>query len=126
MVQTESDDCSLSFCLSIPALDAKNLTYYLQKSKFPASKWRHLAVSLKHAEHIPITEANNEGNVFLQLIDITQHWLDNDPRKSWNKLVAAVALSQENVVAEKLAKQVGVQYSSKLSNGCMYSEPYSI
>ena len=34
----------------------------------------------------------------------------NDQKKSWKTLVDAVELSKENIIAEKLAKDVGVPY----------------
>ena len=39
------------------------------------------------------------------------HWILNDQEKSWKKLVYAVEMCKEKIIAEKLAKDVGVLYS---------------
>ena len=44
-----------------------------------------------------------------KLIALIHHWVDNDPDKSWNKLVTAIEMSDQKIVADKLARKVGLK-----------------
>ena len=99
---------------SVPLLDANNAVYLLTKHKFPPAKWRNLAAGLKQISAIQTIEANS-ANALSQLVALIIHWVANDKEKTWKKLVDAVNMSEENVIAEKLAKEVGVPYSGTAS-----------
>ena len=47
-------------------------------------------------------------NAMSCLVALITHWVGNDPNKTWKKLVDAVASSEEKVIAERLANDVGV------------------
>ena len=93
--------------LSFPVLDASNAVYLLTKHKFPPAKWRNLAAGLKQISAIQSIEADS-ANVLSQLVALIVHWVANDKEKSWKKLVDAVHMSEESVIAEKLAWELGV------------------
>ena len=42
------------------------------------------------------------GDVKGMLIDVLDHWLETDPRKSWSKLAEAVEDCGNTVLAEKI------------------------
>ena len=77
------------------------------KHEFPPSKWTHLAVGLKQAHSLSTIEAN-AAEALDRLLALVTHWVANDPEKTWEKLVDAVSISKERVIAEQLAKDIGV------------------
>ena len=44
-----------------------------------------------------------------KLIALIHHWVDNDPDKSWDKLVTAIEMSNQKIVANNLAREVGLK-----------------
>ena len=44
-----------------------------------------------------------------KLIALVHYWVDNDPDKSWDKLVTAIEMSDQTLVANKLAREVGLK-----------------
>ena len=105
----------INSALSFPVLDAGNAVYLLIKHKFPPAKWRNLAIGLKQISAIQTIEANS-ANALSQLVALITHWVANDKEKTWKKLVDAVVMSEESVIAEKLAKDVGVPYPGATPN----------
>ena len=49
-------------------------------------------------------------NVSARLQALIVHWLANDQGASWQQLIDAVVMCEENVAAAKLAKDVGAWY----------------
>ena len=80
------------------------------KHKFPATKWTDLAVGLRLASAIANIEADAR-NVTARLHALIVHWLANDQGASWQKLIDAMDMCEENVAAAKLAKDVGASYT---------------
>ena len=91
------------------ALEESTAVYLLVKHEFPPAKWKDLAVGLMQAKAIQSIEADS-GDAISQLVALIDHWMANDHKKSWEKLVDAVKMSKEKIIAEKLAKDVGVPY----------------
>ena len=76
--------------------------------------WKELAIGLKQVKAIRTIGADSEesrNREIDNLIDLIAHWIANDQEKSWKKLVDAVEMCKEKIVAKKLAKDVGVLYS---------------
>ena len=96
-----------SLLSSVPLLDVDNVAFHIGKLKFPPAKWIHLAVGLKQADAISTIEADS-GNVTAKLMSLITHWVCNDPEKTWEKLVDALIISKEMVIASQLAKKVVV------------------
>ena len=90
-------------------LDVNNVSLLLKKHKFPAAKWQGLAAGLGQASAVQNIQANG-GNVDSKLLALINHWVANDRKKSWEKLVEAMDLCEEAVKAEELAEAVGVPY----------------
>ena len=44
-----------------------------------------------------------------KLIALINHWVDNDPDKSWDKLMTAIEMSDQKIVADELAREVGLK-----------------
>ena len=80
------------------------------KHAFPATKWTDLAVGLKLASAIANIQAD-APNVTARLHALIVHWLANDQGASWQKLVDAMGMCEENVAAAKVAKDVGASYT---------------
>ena len=76
------------------------------KYKFPAAKWTDLATGLRLATAISTIQANAQ-DVGARLQALIVYWLANDKGATWQKLVDAVAMSNEKVIAADLAKNVG-------------------
>ena len=93
---------------SLP-LDVDTVAHLLQEHNFPPHRWRLLATGLKQANVVPTIDADHK-DVDGKLQALIAHWVANDPEKSWKKLVEAVKRSKEAVIAQKLAKAVGVPY----------------
>ena len=100
---------SLSDTIPTQVLDEDNAVYLLKKHKFPLAKWRDLAIGLKQIKAIRTIGADS-GDALSQLVALIAHWMANDQEKSWKKLVHAVKMSEETVIAKKLAEDVGVPY----------------
>ena len=95
--------------LGLPSvLKVDDVVYNLRRCKFPFHKWRYLAVSLKCADHIRSIESKESD-----LVGVIAHWLSVDPESSWNKLIEAVVLSQEVVVARNLATEHKIKLQSE-------------
>ena len=88
-------------------LDTNNAAYLLAKHKFPLAKWQTLATGLKQAKAVSTIKANNP-NAISCLVALIAHWVANDSNRTWKKLIDAVAGSEEKVIAEQLASDVGV------------------
>ena len=101
----------VSLCTSgsVPNLDADTVAFYLQLHKFPAAKWNQLATGLKQATAVPNIDSSM-GDVHSKLQALIIHWVDNDQEISWQKLVEAVAMSDQVTTAQDLASAVGVSY----------------
>ena len=55
----------------------------------------------------------------VQLTALINHWVANDINKSWEKLVEAMEMSDHNVAADKLARDVGIR-GVQSSGLCLY------
>ena len=84
------------------------MLFLLNKHKFSPAVWESLAVSLKLSHAVNEINADKQG-VHSKLIALVNHWVANDPDKSWNKLVSAIEMSNQKVVADKLAQEVGLR-----------------
>ena len=84
------------------------MLFLLNKYKFSPAVWESLAVSLKLSHAVDEINADKQG-VHSKLIALVNCWVANDPDKSWNKLVSAVEMSDQNVIADKLAREVGLR-----------------
>ena len=91
--------------LFFPEPDTNEATFYLKKHKFPDAKWEELAVGLRLASATANIKANCQ-NVCGRLQALIVHWLANDPAATWQKLVDAVKMSNEEVIAAKLAEDI--------------------
>ena len=83
------------------------MLFRLTQHGFPPAKWKKLANGLRLARATPNIEAD-AANVDGRLQALIIHWVANDPGATWQKLVDAVIWSNEKVIAEKLAQDVGV------------------
>ena len=88
-----------------PEFDANEVSFHLSKHKFPSDKWKKLADGLRMARATTTIEAD-EANVHDRLQALIIHWVANDPEATWQKLVEAVRMSNETVIAEKLAQDL--------------------
>ena len=77
----------------------------LMKHEFSPAVWEILAVGLKLSHAVSEINAD-QPSVYSKLIALVNRWVANDPDKSWNKLVSAVEMSGQKVVADKLAREV--------------------
>ena len=92
--------------LFYPELDANEASFQLQKHGFPPAKWKDLANGLKQATAASTIQAD-APDVSARLQALIVHWLASDPEATWQKLVDAVRMCKENVIAANLAKDVG-------------------
>ena len=87
------------------------MSFQLTKHYFPPEKWPYLAIGLRLAELVPTIEADG-GGVSTQLQSLITHWVqgsrDQEQQHYWEKLIDAVLLSEEIVIAKQLATDVGV------------------
>ena len=90
---------------------AHDALFLLSKHGFPPAKWENLATALKLAVTILNIKANT-ANVDSRLQDLVFHWLANDSEATWQKLVEAVRMSNEEVIAMKLAQDIGASSAS--------------
>ena len=84
------------------------MLFLLNKHKFSPAVWKKLAVSLKFSRAVDVID-KDKHDCDAKLIALVNHWVDNDPDKSWNKLVSAIEMSDQKVVADKLAREVGLR-----------------
>ena len=70
---------------------------------------------MKQLDPIRTIEAG-PADILSQLVALITHWVANDKEKTWKKLVDAVRMSEESIIAEKLAKDVGVRYPGAASS----------
>ena len=89
------------------ALSADEALFCLSKHRFPPAKWKRLARSLRLAGATSTIEAD-AANVGGRLQALIIHWVANDSEATWQKLIDAVRMCDEEVIAEKLAQDVGV------------------
>ena len=68
-----------------------------------------LATGLRLATATKTIQAD-APDVSSRLQALIVHWLANDPGATWQKLVNAIGMSKEKVIAENLAKDVGASY----------------
>ena len=98
--------------LSLPShnleLNADNVLFLLNKHKFSPAVWTKLAVSLKLSSAVEVID-KDKHDCDAKLIALVNRWVTNDPDKSWNKLVSAIEMSDQEVVADKLAREVGLR-----------------
>lgn len=99
---------------SVPVLNTNSAAYLLLKHNFPPTKWRDLAVGLKQVQAISSIEADKLNSISCLVVLIT-HWVAVDKDKSWEMLVDAIDMSEETVLADKLAHDVGVSHEGELS-----------
>ena len=83
------------------------MLFQLTKHKFPPADWESLAVCLKLSHAVDEINANKQS-VRSKLIALIHHWVANDRDKSWDKLVTAIEMSDQEIVANKLAREVGL------------------
>ena len=97
-----------TFSLHNLELNADNVLLMLMKHEFSPAVWEILAVGLKLSHAVSEINAD-QPSVYSKLIALVNHWVANDPDKSWNKLVSALEMSGQKVVADKLAREVGIR-----------------
>ena len=106
-------------------LDTNNAAYLLIKHDFPPAKWQTLATGLKQAKAVSTIKADNP-NAISCLVALIAHWVANDSKRTWKKLVDAVARSKEKVIAEQLASDVGVPSSGEYHKSLVYTSKFSV
>ena len=84
------------------------MLFLLNKHKFSPAVWAKLAVSLKLSSAVEVID-KDKHDCDAKLIALINRWVDNDPDKSWNKLVSAIEMSDQEVVADKMAREVGLR-----------------
>ena len=67
-----------------------------------------LAVGLKVSDAVDKID-KDKHDCDGKLIALVHHWVDNDTNKSWDKLVTAIEMSDQKIVADKLAREVGLE-----------------
>ena len=89
------------------------MLFQLTKHKFPPADWESLAVGLKLYHAVDEINADKQG-VRSKLFALVNHWVANDRDKSWDKLVTAIEMSDQKIVANNLAKEVGLKMICEL------------
>ena len=84
------------------------MLFLLTKHKFSSAYWEGLAVGLKLFHAVDEINANKQG-VRSKLYALVNYWVANDRDKSWDKLVTAVEMSDQKIVADNLAREVGLK-----------------
>ena len=84
------------------------MLYLLNKHKFSSAVWAKLAMSLKLSHAVDVIDKDKQ-DCDSKLIALVNCWVANDPDKTWNKLVSAIEMSDQKVVADKLARGVGLR-----------------
>ena len=88
-------------------LDADNVMFMLNKHHFPPNMWQVLATGLRQVAAVAQIEADHQ-TVSSKLIALVNHWVANDPDKSWKKLVDAMEMSDQKIASYNLAHDVGI------------------
>ena len=89
------------------------MLFLLTKHKFPPAEWESLAVGLKLSHAVDDINADKQG-VRSKLFALVNHWVAKDHDKSWDKLVTAIEMSDQEIVANNLAREVGLKMTCKL------------
>ena len=84
------------------------MLFLLKKHEFSPAVWEKLAVGLKLSQDVSEID-KDKHDCATKLIALVNRWVDNDPDKSWKKLVSALKMSDQNVVAGELAREVGLR-----------------
>ena len=84
------------------------MLFLLTKCKFSPEKWKKLAVGLKVSHAVDKID-NDKHDCDGKLIALIHRWVDNDRDKSWDKLVTAIEMSDQKIVANNLAREVGLE-----------------
>ena len=103
---------SFVFSLHNLELNADNVLYLLKKHKFSPAVWEKLAVGLKLSSAVDVID-KDKHDCDTKLIALVNLWVDNDPYKSWDMLVSAIKMSDKKVVADNLAREVGLHVDKK-------------
>ena len=103
---------SLAFLKTLE-LNVDNVLDKLDEHGFSDVKWPALAVSLKQGGAVQGIQTNISGDTSVKLNALIRHWLENDIKASWKKLVIAMERSKQRVAAEKLAHDIGIPYPVK-------------
>lgn len=88
-------------------VDADNVSFMLQKHKFPDRKWKKLARGLHLGGVVDDIDFDHQ-DASSKLIALINHWVGNHTDKSWKKLVSAMKMSAEDNAANNLARDVGI------------------
>ena len=99
---------SFTFSLHNLELNVDNVLFLLKKHKFSPAVWEKLAVGLKLSSAVNVID-KDKYDCDTKLIALVNHWVDNDPDKSWDMLVSAIEMCDQEVVADKLAREVGLR-----------------
>ena len=105
---------SFTFSLHNLELNADNVLFLLKKHKFSPAVWEKLAVGLKLSHAVDVID-KDKHDCDAKLIALVNRWVENDPDKSWEMLVSAIKMSDQDVVADNLAQEVGL-YKKKTCN----------
>ena len=111
MVQVTLKFCqynSFIFSLHNLELNADNVLYLLMKHQFAHTMWGKLAVGLNLSRVVDVID-KDKHDCDAKLIALVNYWMHNDLDASWNKLVSAIEMSDQEVVADKLAQEVGLR-----------------
>ena len=84
------------------------MLYLLKKHAFSPAVWEKLAVGLKLSSAVNEID-KDKHDCATKLIALVNLWVDNDPDKSWDMLVSAIKMSDHDVIADKLAREVGLR-----------------
>ena len=103
---------SLAFLKTLE-LNVDNVLDKLDEHGFSDVKWPVLAASLRQGGAVQEIQTNVSGGSSVKLNALIRHWLENDSKASWKKLVIAMERSEQKVAAEKLAKDIGIPYPVK-------------
>ena len=95
-----------------------NVLYMLKKYKFNPASWGKLAMGLRLGSIADQIERGHKGSD-AQLTALINHWVANDIKKSWKKLVEAMEMSDHAIAADNLARDVGVR-GVQSSGLCLY------
>ena len=99
-----------SFTVSLHNLElnADNVLFLLKKHEFSPAAWEKFAMGLKLSSAVNVID-KDKHDCDTKLIALVNHWVDNDPDKSWEMLVSAIKMSDQEVVADKFAREVGLR-----------------
>ena len=90
-----------------PPADSSTILFKLDKHGFPAYKWMNLATGLMMGGSVP--KYYGLQNDLARLNALVTDWTASAVEAGrWKALVTAVNMSGEKVVAQKLAKELGI------------------